>query len=95
MGPRPFAQRSASHQSLSGGAQGNRRPSTRAQTSRGGSKLAPSPAVISLVWTKVLAQVRFVTVEHARDLQPLPGQPRCLAAVPTAADVVMGRRPGC
>ena len=42
---------------------------------------------------KVLAQVRFVTVEYAGTLQPLPGQPRCLAAFPTAADVVMGRKP--
>ena len=41
---------------------------------------------------KVLAQVRFVTVEHAGTFSRYRVNPRCLAAFPTAADVVMGRR---
>jgi DNA-binding transcriptional ArsR family regulator len=41
---------------------------------------------------KVLAQVRFVTVEHAGTSSRYQVNPRCLAAFPTAADVVMGRR---
>ena len=41
---------------------------------------------------KVLAQVRFVTVEHAGTSSRYRVNPRCLAAFPTAADVVMGRR---
>jgi hypothetical protein len=52
------------------------------------------------VWTvqmpphlKVLAQVRFVTVEHAGTTSRYQVNPRCLAAFPTAANVVMGRRP--
>ena len=40
----------------------------------------------------VLAQVRFVTVEHAGTSSRYRVNPRCLAAFPTAADVVMGRR---
>ena len=42
---------------------------------------------------KVLAQVRFVTVEHAGTSSRYQVNPRCLAAFPTAADVVMGRTP--
>ena len=42
---------------------------------------------------KVLAQVRFVTVEHAGTSSRYQVNPRCLAAFPTAAEVVMGRRP--
>jgi DNA-binding transcriptional ArsR family regulator len=42
---------------------------------------------------KVLAQVRFVTVEHAGTSSRYQVNPRCLAAFPTAADAVMGRRP--
>ena len=42
----------------------------------------------------VLAQVRFVTVEHAGTSSRYRVNPRCLAAFPTAADVVMGRTPG-
>ena len=42
---------------------------------------------------KMLAQVRFVTVEHAGTSSRYQVNPRCLAAFPTAADVVMGRRP--
>jgi DNA-binding transcriptional ArsR family regulator len=41
---------------------------------------------------KVLAQVRFVTVEHAGTSSRYQGNPRCPTAFPTAADVVMGRR---
>jgi DNA-binding transcriptional ArsR family regulator len=41
---------------------------------------------------KVLAQVRFVTVEHAGTSSRYQVNPRCLAAFPTAADAVMGRR---
>jgi len=43
---------------------------------------------------KVLAQVGFVTVEHAGTSSRFQVNPRCLAAFPTAADVVMGRQPG-
>jgi ArsR family transcriptional regulator, arsenate/arsenite/antimonite-responsive transcriptional repressor len=42
---------------------------------------------------KVLAQVRFVTVEHAGASSRYQVNPSCLAAFPTAADVVMGRTP--
>jgi ArsR family transcriptional regulator, arsenate/arsenite/antimonite-responsive transcriptional repressor len=42
---------------------------------------------------KVLAQVRFVTVERAGTSSRYQVNPRCLAAFPTAADVVMGRTP--
>ena len=42
---------------------------------------------------KVLTQVRFVTVEHAGTSSRYQVNPRCLAAFPTAADVVMGRIP--
>ncbi len=42
---------------------------------------------------KVLAQVRFVTAEHAGTSSRYQVNPRCLAAFPTAADVVMGRTP--
>jgi DNA-binding transcriptional ArsR family regulator len=42
---------------------------------------------------KVLAQVRFVTVEHAGTRSRYQVNPRCLAAFPTAADILMGRRP--
>jgi len=42
---------------------------------------------------KVLAQVRFVTVERAGTSSRYQVNPGCLAAFPTAADVVMGRRP--
>ena len=42
---------------------------------------------------KVLAQVRFVTVEHAGTSNYYQVNPRCLAAFPTAADVIMGRKP--
>ena len=42
---------------------------------------------------KVLAQVRFVTVEHAGTSSRYQVNPRCLAAFPTAADVVMGGQP--
>jgi DNA-binding transcriptional ArsR family regulator len=41
---------------------------------------------------KVLAQVRFVTVEYAGTSSRYQVNPRCLAAFPTAADAVMGRR---
>jgi DNA-binding transcriptional ArsR family regulator len=42
---------------------------------------------------KVLAQVGFVTVEHAGTSSRYQVNPACLAAFPTAADVVMGQRP--
>jgi ArsR family transcriptional regulator, arsenate/arsenite/antimonite-responsive transcriptional repressor len=42
---------------------------------------------------KVLAQVRFVTVEHAGTSSRYQVNPNCLTAFPTAADVVMGRTP--
>ncbi len=42
---------------------------------------------------KVLGQVRFVTVEHTGASSRYQVNPRCLAAFPTAADAVMGRRP--
>jgi ArsR family transcriptional regulator, arsenate/arsenite/antimonite-responsive transcriptional repressor len=42
---------------------------------------------------KVLAQVQFVTVEHAGASSRYQVNPRCLAAFPTAADAVMGRTP--
>jgi DNA-binding transcriptional ArsR family regulator len=42
---------------------------------------------------KVLAQVRFVTVEHAGASSRYQVNPSCLTAFPTAADVVMGRTP--
>jgi DNA-binding transcriptional ArsR family regulator len=42
---------------------------------------------------KVLAQVRFVTVEHAGTFSRYQVNPTCLTAFPTAADVVMGRTP--
>jgi ArsR family transcriptional regulator, arsenate/arsenite/antimonite-responsive transcriptional repressor len=42
---------------------------------------------------KVLAQVRFVTVVHAGTSSRYQVNPRCLAAFPTAADVVMGQTP--
>jgi ArsR family transcriptional regulator, arsenate/arsenite/antimonite-responsive transcriptional repressor len=42
---------------------------------------------------KVLAQVRFVTVERAGTSSRYQVNPRCLAVFPTAADVVMGRTP--
>ena len=42
---------------------------------------------------KVLTQVRFVTAEHVGTSSRYQVNPRCLAAFPTAADVVMGRRP--
>jgi ArsR family transcriptional regulator, arsenate/arsenite/antimonite-responsive transcriptional repressor len=42
---------------------------------------------------KLLAQVRFVTVEHAGTSSRYQVNPHCLAAFPTAADVVMGRTP--
>jgi ArsR family transcriptional regulator, arsenate/arsenite/antimonite-responsive transcriptional repressor len=42
---------------------------------------------------KVLARVRFVTVEHVGTTSRYQVNPRCLAAFPTAADVVVGRRP--
>jgi DNA-binding transcriptional ArsR family regulator len=41
---------------------------------------------------KVLAQVRFVTAEYAGTSSRHQVNPRCLAAFPTAADAVMGRR---
>jgi DNA-binding transcriptional ArsR family regulator len=41
---------------------------------------------------KVLAQVRFVTAEYAGTSSRYQVNPRCLAAFPTAADAVMGRR---
>ena len=40
---------------------------------------------------KVLAKVRFVLVEHAGTASRYQVNPNCLAAFPTAADVVMGR----
>jgi hypothetical protein len=40
----------------------------------------------------VLAQVRFVTAEYAGTSSRHQVNPRCLAAFPTAADAVMGRR---
>jgi ArsR family transcriptional regulator len=42
---------------------------------------------------KVLAQVRFVLVEHAGASSRVQVNPSCLADFPTAADVVMGRKP--
>ena len=42
---------------------------------------------------KVLAPVRFVTVEHTGTSSRYQVNPCCLAAFPTAADVVMGRKP--
>jgi ArsR family transcriptional regulator, arsenate/arsenite/antimonite-responsive transcriptional repressor len=42
---------------------------------------------------KVLAQVRFVLVEHAGTSSRYQVNPNCLAAFPTAADAVMGRTP--
>jgi ArsR family transcriptional regulator, arsenate/arsenite/antimonite-responsive transcriptional repressor len=42
---------------------------------------------------KVLAQVRFVLVEHAGTSSRYQVNPTCLGAFPTAADVVMGRTP--
>jgi DNA-binding transcriptional ArsR family regulator len=42
---------------------------------------------------KVLAQVGFVTVEHAGTSSRYQVNPSCLTAFPTAADVVMGRTP--
>jgi ArsR family transcriptional regulator len=42
---------------------------------------------------KVLAHVGFVTVEHAGTSSRYQVNPRCLAAFPTAADVVMGQTP--
>jgi DNA-binding transcriptional ArsR family regulator len=42
---------------------------------------------------KVLAQVRFVTVEHDGTSSHYRVNPRCLDAFPTAADVVIGRKP--
>jgi ArsR family transcriptional regulator len=42
---------------------------------------------------KALAQVRFVTVEYAGTSSRYQVNPRCLAAFPTAADVVMGQTP--
>jgi ArsR family transcriptional regulator, arsenate/arsenite/antimonite-responsive transcriptional repressor len=42
---------------------------------------------------KVLARVRFVTAEHAGTSSRYKINPRCLAAFPTAADVVMGGKP--
>jgi hypothetical protein len=41
----------------------------------------------------VLAQVRFVTAEHVGTSSRYQVNPRCLAAFPTAADVVMGHKP--
>src|SRR5262245_14971537 len=43
---------------------------------------------------KLLAEVRFVTVEHAGTSSRYRVNPRCLAAFPTAADLVMGRTQG-
>src|SRR5215208_6586450 len=42
---------------------------------------------------KVLAQVRFVTVEHTGTSSRYQVNPRCLAVFPTAADVVMDGHP--
>jgi ArsR family transcriptional regulator len=42
---------------------------------------------------KVLAQVRFVLVDHAGTSSRYRVNPSCLAVFPTAADVVMGRTP--
>jgi DNA-binding transcriptional ArsR family regulator len=42
---------------------------------------------------KVLAQVRFVLVEHAGTSSRYQVNPNCLTAFPTAADAVMGRTP--
>jgi DNA-binding transcriptional ArsR family regulator len=42
---------------------------------------------------KVLAQVRFVLVEHAGTSSHYQVNPNCLAAFPTAADIVIGHRP--
>jgi len=42
---------------------------------------------------KVLAKVGFVTVGHVGTTSRYQVNPRCLAAFPSAADVVMGRRP--
>ena len=42
---------------------------------------------------KVLAQVRFVLVEHAGTSSRYQVNPSCLTAFPTAAEVVMGRTP--
>jgi ArsR family transcriptional regulator, arsenate/arsenite/antimonite-responsive transcriptional repressor len=42
---------------------------------------------------KVLGQVGFVTAARAGTSSRYRVNPRCLAAFPTAADVVMGRRP--
>jgi ArsR family transcriptional regulator len=42
---------------------------------------------------KVLAQVRFVTVERAGTSSRYQVNPRCLAAFPTAADIIMGQTP--
>jgi DNA-binding transcriptional ArsR family regulator len=42
---------------------------------------------------RVLGQVGFVTVEPAGASNRYRVNPRCLAAFPTAADVVMGRLP--
>jgi ArsR family transcriptional regulator, arsenate/arsenite/antimonite-responsive transcriptional repressor len=42
---------------------------------------------------KVLAQGRFATVEHAGTASRYQVNPRCLAAFPTAAEVVMGGKP--
>jgi DNA-binding transcriptional ArsR family regulator len=42
---------------------------------------------------KALVQAGFVTVERAGASSRYQVNPRCLAAFPTAADVVMGRRP--
>lgn len=41
---------------------------------------------------KVLGQIRFVIAEHVGTSSRYRVNPRCLAAFPTAADVVMGRR---